>query len=54
MVDWLDQNIYISVQELQEKERKHSDVIDELRGQYNSSRISSGAGTQNIKFDNIP
>ena len=30
------------MQELQEKERKHSDVIDELRGQYNRSRISSG------------
>ena len=42
MVEWRELEIYILVQELQEKERKHSDVIDELRGQYNRSRISSG------------
>ena len=38
------------MQELQEKERKHSDVIDELRGQYNRSRISSG--NEKFQFSN--
>ena len=41
------------MQELQEKERKHSDVIDELRGQYNRSRISSGKKDFSFDADSI-